>query len=169
MIVLYNRKSFPWKSVAWNIFKMLDPWYVTGFCDGEAAFTYSRAGGSFNLYFSIRQREDNRHIVEEIQRFFNFIGEIYRGKEALPGKRSGFTRPSIYYRTCRMHELKRIIEHFDKYPLQSRKREAYSIWRQMAMHKIENYGDPDYNILRALAEKLSNLNQKSRAFKVHSK
>ena len=51
---------------------MLNPWYVTGFCDGEAAFTYSRAGGSFGLYFAVKQREDNRQIVEDIQEFFNF-------------------------------------------------------------------------------------------------
>ncbi len=63
-----------------------------------------------------------------------------------------------------------IIDHFDKYPLQStKKREAYSVWREMVMHKIENYRATDYDKLRALAAKLSNLNLQSRAFKVHSK
>jgi hypothetical protein len=148
---------------------MLNPWYVTGFCDGEAAFTYSHSGRAFSLYFSIKQREDNRQIVEEIQQFFNFVGSIYKVKESLPTKNSGFTKPSIYYRVGRIDELGRIIEHFDKYPLQSRKKEVYDVWRQMAMHKIENYRNTDYDKLRALAEKLSNLNQKSRAFKVHTR
>lgn len=150
--------------------KMLNPWYLTGFCDGEAAFTYSRSGGTFGLYFAIKQREDNQQIIEEIRQYFNYIGNIYRAKEASPTKNSGFTKPAVYYRVTRINELRRIIEHFDKYPLQSeKKREAYNIWRQMAMHKLENYRDIDYNKLRALAEKLSSLNLQSRAFKVHSR
>lgn len=149
---------------------MLTPWYITGFCDGEAAFTYSRGGGTFGLYFAIKQREDNQQIIEEIQRYFNYIGNIYKEKEAAPTKNSGFTNPSVYYRVTRIDELRRIVEHFDKYPLQSKKKQqVYNIWRQMVMHKLENYRDIDYNTLRALAEKLSGLNLQSRAFKVHTR
>lgn len=147
----------------------LSPWYVTGLCDGEAAFTYSRSGGTFNIYFSIRQREDNRNIVERIYQYFNYAGELYKGKQALPTANSGLTKPTVYYRVAKVNELKIIIQHFDKYPLQSKKRQAYAIWREMAMHKIENYRDIDYDILRTLAAKLSSLNQKSRAFKRHKR
>lgn len=144
---------------------MLDPWYVTGFADGEAAFTYSRIGGTFALYFAIKQREDNQRIIEEIQEYFNYIGNIYRGKESTGAPKGGFTKPSAYYRVTRINELKRIIEHFDKYPLQSKKKQdVYSIWREMVIHKFENYRDVDYNKLRALADKLSSLNSQSRAF-----
>ena len=101
---------------------MLDPWYITGFADGEAAFTYSRAGGSFGIYFSIKQREDNRQIVEEIHNFFNGIGQIYRGKESKSSPKSGFTKPYAYYRVTKSAELQKIVEHFDKYPLQSQKK-----------------------------------------------
>src|SRR3989338_3195335 len=147
---------------------MLTPWYVTGFSDGEAAFTYSRAGGSFALYFAIKQREDNKETVEEIREYFNYIGRIYYGKGASPTANSGLTKPSAYYRVTRIDELRVILDHFDKYPLQSKKKlEAYKVWREMVLHKIENYRDADYNKLRVLAEKLSNLNSKSRAFKVH--
>ncbi|MBU4346086.1 MAG: LAGLIDADG family homing endonuclease [Candidatus Omnitrophica bacterium] len=147
---------------------MLTSWYVTGFCDGEAAFTYSRDGGSFAVYFSIKQREDNRQIIDEIQEYFGYIGNIYRVKEALPTKNSGFTKPSVYYRVNRIDDLKIVIDHFDKYPLQSKKKlEAYKVWREMVMYKSENYRDIDYNELRPLAERLSSLNMQSRAFKVH--
>ena len=140
---------------------MLNPWYVTGLCDGEAAFTYSRTGGSFGVYFGLKQREDNRQIVEEIQRYFGYIGNIYRGKESNPTKNSGLTKPSAYYRVTRAGELKRIIDHFDKYPLQSKKRqEAYHIWRDMVIHKLENYRNTDYDKLRRLAERLSSLNMR---------
>ncbi len=149
---------------------MLTPWYITGFCDGEAAFTYSRAGGSFGLYFAIKQREDNRQIIEDIRQYFNFVGYIYRNKGSAPTKNSGFSKPSAYYRVTRIIELKVIVDHFDKYPLQSnKKQEAYKVWREMVMHKLENYRNTDYNKLRVLAEKLSSLNSQSRAFKIHTK
>jgi len=147
---------------------MLSSWYVTGFCDGEAAFTYSRNGGSFALYFAVKQREDNKQIIEEIQEYFNYVGNIYIQKESLPKTNSGHSKPAAYYRVTKIGELKRIIEHFDKYPLQSKKKEeAYLVWRQMVMHKLENYRSVDYDILKELAEKLSSLNPQNRAFKVH--
>lgn len=149
---------------------MLNPWYVTGFSDGEAAFTYSRSGGTFALYFSIHQRGDNRQIIEEIREYFHSVGDIYRHKESPPTKNSGFSKPSVYYRVTRIGELKVIVDHFDKHPLQSTKKlGAYKVWRDMVMHKLENYRDIDYDYLRALAEKLSTLNAQSRAFKVHTK
>jgi len=149
---------------------MLDPWYITGFCDGEAAFTYSRTSGSYGLYFAVKQREDNRQIIEEIYQFFNYVGNIYKGKESKESPKGGFTKPSAYYRVTRSSELQVIIDHFDKYPLQSKKKfEAYKIWREMVVHKIDNFRSSDYNLLHALAEKLSRLNLQSRAFKRHTK
>ena len=149
---------------------MLNPWYITGFSDGEAAFTYSRAGGTFALYFAIKQREDNRQIVEDIREYFSYVGDIYAQKESSPTKNSGFSKAAAYYRVTRINELKFIIDHFDKYPLQSKKKlEAYNVWRDMVIHKLENYRNIDYDKLRALAEKLSNLNSQSRAFKVHTR
>ncbi len=149
---------------------MLTSWYITGFCDGEAAFTYSRTGGSFGLYFAIKQREDNRQIIEEIQGYFGYVGNIYRNKESSPTKNSGYSKPAAYYRVTKITELQRIVEHFDKYPLQiTKKQEAYDVWRQMVIHKLDNYRNVNYDILRALAEKLSSLNSQSRAFKVHKK
>lgn len=144
---------------------MTDPWYVTGLCDGEAAFTYSRNAGAFNIYFSLRQRADNRNIVEKIQEFFDYAGAIYASK-GTEGTKQQF---SVYYRVAKVAELKRIIDHFDKYPLQGKKQDAYLVWRKMAMHKIDNYRDTDYDTLRALAAELTSLNQKSRAFKVHKR
>ncbi|PIQ90263.1 MAG: hypothetical protein COV71_05250 [Candidatus Omnitrophica bacterium CG11_big_fil_rev_8_21_14_0_20_41_12] len=149
---------------------MLNPWYVTGFADGEAAFTYSRAGGSFGIYFSIKQREDNRQIVEELYNFFGQIGHIYRGKESSGAPKSGFTKPYAYYRVTKSSELEKIVEHFDKYPLQSQKKnEAYQVWRAMVIHKRDNYRNINYDHLSELANKLSVLNLQSRTFKIHKK
>lgn len=142
---------------------MLDPWYVTGFCDGEATFTYSRSGGSFNLYFSLRQREGNYYLLEKIQEFFGYIGTIYRNKEGSFNKKSAPSQPpSAYscYRVAKVDELKRVIGHFDKHALQGRKKDTYLIWRKMVMHKIENYRASDYDILRGLAKELAQVKSK---------
>lgn len=56
---------------------MLHPWFVSGFCESEATFTYSKAGKGYNLYFSLRQKSENRHIIEELRRFFANSGNIY--------------------------------------------------------------------------------------------
>lgn len=147
----------------------LDPWFVTGFSDGEAAFTFSRCGQGFSLYFSIRQREDNRKIIERIQHYFGGIGTIYSAREVLPAKNSGHTQPSAYYRVCKQDELVRIVEHFDKFPLQSKKQEVYNVWREMAIirtHYALNCASDEFKVF---SEKLSVMNQKSRAFKKHSK
>ena len=122
------------------------------------------------MYFAVKQREDNRQIVEKNKEYLNYIGNIYRGKEASPTKNSGFTKASAYYRVTRIDELRVVVDHFDKYPLQSKKKlEAYRVWREMVIHKLENYRNIDYDKLRVLAEKLSSLNSQSRAFKIHTK
>lgn len=149
---------------------MLTPWYVTGFCDGEAAFTFSRNSSSFALYFAIKQREENRQIIDDIRDFFHYIGNVYLQRESLPTKNSGHTKPAVYYRVTRPEELKLVIDHFDKYPLQSKKKlQAYTVWREMVMHKAENFRNIDYDKLHTLAEKLSSLNAQSRAYKVHQR
>ncbi len=129
---------------------MLTPWYITGFCDSAAAFTYSRTGGTFGLYFAIKQKTGNLQILETIREYYNFVGDIYR-----------IGPNSIYYRVNRIEQLQRIIQHFDKYPLQNpRKAEAYSIWREMVVYKQQHFRSIDYAKLRALAEKLSQVTQK---------
>ena len=120
--------------------KMLNPWFVTGFCDSAATFTYSKAGKTLNLYFSLRQNEANRDIVEKIHSFFDRAGSIYISKNSQKKKQS----VSYYYRVSRVEELKRIIEHFNEYPLQSKKHNGYLIWRKMVLHKAENFRDVDY-------------------------
>lgn len=146
---------------------MLTPWYITGFCDGEAAFTYSRSGGTLSLYFSIKQKEDNQQIIEEIREYFHYIGNIYKGKKIALAKHSGFKEFGAYYRVTRISELKIVVDHLDKYPLQSKKKlEAYNIWRQMVLYKLENYRNIDYGKLKILAEMLSKLNSQDRSLKV---
>jgi hypothetical protein len=133
---------------------LLDPWYVTGLCDGEAAFTFSRSGNAFSLYFSICQRNDNREIIEKVQRYFKGIGTIYIRKEH-----------NAYFRVCRQDELMGVIDHFDKFPLQGKKKDVYRLWREMALEKIRYSINCKCEEFKIFAEQIALLNQKSRAFK----
>ena len=139
---------------------MLDPWFITGFSDGEANFTYSRNGSSFGMYFGIKQREDNVKILEQFYAFFRGIGTLYKSSGA---RAHGFSRknPYAYYRVTRIAELSSIVSHFDMYPLQSeKKRAAYQIWREMVIYKEKNYRNARFEIMQGLANKLSALNTK---------
>ena len=130
---------------------MITPWYITGYCESSALFTYSRSGGTYTIFFSIKHNEGNNQLLEDIQIFFGYIGTVYTHK------------PSSVFRVNKIEELKRITDHFDKYPLQDKKKLAsYGIWRQMVEHKLENYRDVEYAKLKNLADRLSNLNSHNR-------
>jgi hypothetical protein len=147
---------------------LLDPWFVTGFCEGEAAFTFSRSGDAFVLYFSICQREDNKKILEKVQNYFGGRGKIYIRKEQLPTRNSGHTKPNAYYRICKQRELICVIEHFEKFPLQSKKIEVYRVWREMAIEKTEKFINCKSEEFKTFSEKMSVMNLKSRASKKRS-
>ena len=132
----------------------LDPWFVTGFAEGEAAFTYSRSGRQMALYFAIKLTNGERPLLEEIQAFFGGIGKIYSAKARPPTPRSGFTKSAAYFRVCRREELRIVLSHFDQYPLRGSKAGSYAIWRQMVVLK-QRFRQPDREQLQELAVSLS--------------
>lgn len=135
--------------------KQLDPWYITGFSDGESTFTYSRSGKNICLYFAIKLVFEDRDILYKIKDFFR-VGRIYVGKPVAPGKYSGHTRTYFYYRVSRITELNEIINHFDKYPLVGKKLKSYNIWKEMVAAKMR-YRRPNRCELEKLAKRLSSL------------
>jgi hypothetical protein len=107
------------------------------------------------LYFAVKLTEADRALLEELQEFFGGIGRIYTVvPRAAPTSRSGFTKTASYYRVTRRSDLIRIVEHFDRYPLKSLKREAYAIWREMVLVKQE-FRKPNRDVLEILARRLS--------------
>lgn len=138
---------------------MITPWFITGFSEGEGAFTYSRSGKSLGLYFAIKLTEEDSGLIDLIYDFFN-VGRIYRVKSREPSHRSGNTRAAIYYRVTKISELAQIVQHFDKYPLQGKKSNAYKIWREMVCLKSK-FRKPDIPRLNELAAELSKLTTKS--------
>jgi len=120
----------------------LDPWYVTGFADGSGSFTYSRSGRQLAVYFAVKANE--RELLELLQSHFDGIGRIY-----------DVSRGS-YFRVSRRDDLMRVVDHFDRYPLRTRKQQAYKIWRQMVVTK-QDFRRPDRDLLESLATQLSAL------------
>src|SRR5262245_53831997 len=128
----------------------LDPWYVTGFVEGEGTFTFSRSGPQMALYFAIKLTGSDRPILEAIQSYFGGIGRIYHVKPAAPTQTSGYTKSAAYYRVCRNEDLDQVVEHFDLYPLRGSKAASYAIWREMVVLK-RNFRKPPRLELDALA------------------
>ncbi len=131
-----------------------EPWYVTGFVDGAGSFTYSRSGRQIGLYFAVKLTEADRIVLDHLQQFFGGIGNIYKVVPRTPRAGSGYTKTVSYFRVTRLEDLKRVVDHFDRYPLQTAKRGSYEIWREMVALK-QAFRKPDRERLNALAAQLS--------------
>lgn len=132
----------------------LDPWYVTGFVEGEGTFTYSRNGRQMALYFAIKLTEADEPVLDAIRAFFGGIGTIYRVHPSDSASPRSKTKSAIYYRVSRREELLVIVDHFDAYPLRGTKGEAYRVWREMVMLK-QRFRKPPRDELHELAIRLS--------------
>jgi hypothetical protein len=161
---MFPVKTFPLEQT--NITKepekiSLTPWYITGFCEGESAFTFSRQGKGLELYFAIKSNSDDRELIERIRDFFG-VGHIYNVKARPPKARSGNTREAVYYRVSKISHLESVVRHFDKYPLIGKKKHAYKIWKKMFLLK-KDFRKPDFVRLQQLAIALSKLSSKNTA------
>jgi hypothetical protein len=110
----------------------LNPYYITGFVDGEGSFIITvnpnsrlKTGYRVKATFSIGLHERDLPLLKLIQNYFG-VGSISK-----QGKNS------IQYRVSGIEELGLIISHFDEYPLVSKKnadfllfKEAYSLIKQ---------------------------------------
>jgi hypothetical protein len=132
----------------------LDPWYVTGLVDGEGCFTYSRSSKHLALYFSVKLTRADDLLLQALQDYFEGAGTIYRVRPRAATSGAGNTKAASYYRVCRKEELRRIVEHFDTYPLRGAKAESFQIWRLMVLLKLE-FPKTSRDHLDSFAAKLS--------------
>lgn len=137
----------------------LNPWYVTGFCEGEATFTYSKSSNNIALYFAIKLTKEDAELVYKIYDFFK-AGRIYNVKPLPPTSNSGYTKSATYYKVTKVSDLEIIIDHFEKYPLQGSKRKRYNIWKEMVYLKRQ-FRRYDKQQLLLLSQKLSSLSPKN--------
>lgn len=113
----------------------INPWFVTGFIEGEGAFTYSTQSGVPHPVFSIRQRADYSDMVQSVKDFFG-VGSIYICSSRGP------TKQSAYLRVCNAEDLPKVVRHFGSYPIQSvKKRKAFELWKSLVALWTENQGN----------------------------
>ncbi len=103
----------------------LNPYYITGFTDGEGCFSLSLhqekrmfTGWQIKPIFSIALHNRDINILEAIQRTFG-VGKIYK-----------HGADSIQYRVSSLKDIKIIIAHFDNYPLITKKCIDYLLFKQ---------------------------------------
>lgn len=131
--------------------RRLDPWYVTGFVEGEGCFTYSRSGTRLAMYFAVKLSRADRRLLVALQGFFGGVGVIY-----------DLSKTASYYRVCRRVDLDSIVAHFDAYPPRGRKGSSYRIWREMCLLKRRS-AHPSRERLNALAARLSAASLRNRS------
>jgi hypothetical protein len=105
---------------------LLYPWFITGFADAESSFIVSitkdkkhKTGYKIILCFSISLSEKDKALLENIQTFFG-VGKIYK-----------HSQNSYIYKVQSIKDLQVIIVYFDKYPLITKKRADYLLFKQI--------------------------------------
>lgn len=123
-------------------YKEFNPWWITGFSDGESWFRMYKInrGTSWTFSFGIKLRDDDELIIEAIRDVFD--GSLYRGHQS-EEKRKQYGRegakPSVMVVLHKRESIGQLIWHFDHYPLQTKKAGDYYIWREAA---VTWYGAP---------------------------
>lgn len=103
----------------------LDPFYVTGFSDGEACFHFAigknpkyKIGYYVNPGFSIVLHKKDEELLKKIQAFFDNVGVLKVKKDI------------VQFRVFSINDLNVIIEHFDKYPLITKKHADFILFKE---------------------------------------
>lgn len=102
----------------------LNPWYITGFSDGEACFHVSLKKRSdlktgWHVQASYQIALHSKDILELICAHFGVGSVTQKGKD------------EHQYRVFSFADLKVIISHFDKYPLISQKRADFELFKEI--------------------------------------
>ena len=102
--------------------RLLNPWFLTGFADGESNFTVrifksntTKIGWTVQPVFQIGLHNKDLFLLEKIQKYWN-VGEIYHRED------------SSNYMVQSLKNIKIIIAHFDKYTLLTKKAEDFKLF-----------------------------------------
>lgn len=111
----------------------LDPYYITGFSDGESSFIISilknnnyKAGYVVVPIFSIHLHIKDYLLLEHIKNYFQ-VGSLRR---SLKNNKTG--NRSVIYTVRSLKDItNNIIPHFDNYPLLTKKRADYLLFKEV--------------------------------------
>jgi hypothetical protein len=109
-----------------NNLQNLNPFFVTGFADGESCFSVKmikrnkyKTGWQVIARFAIGLHRKELALLNQIQSFFGVGGILKHGNDA-----TQFGAQSL-------KDLKVIIAHFDKYPLVTQKRADFELFKKI--------------------------------------
>ena len=96
----------------------IEPWFITGFVDGEGTFSVSlaknsnsRLGWIILVNFSVNLHKKDEELLKLIQLYFGG-GRIYKG-----------SKDSLVFKIFDIEQnINTVIPHFDKFPLQTQKK-----------------------------------------------
>jgi len=117
-----------------NLSDTLKPWFLTGFSDGESNFTVRitksnsvKVGWVVQPVFQIGLHKKYLNLLKKIQAFLG-VGEIYHKEE------------SSNYMVQSLSGLNVIVNHFERYPLLTKKCEDFKLFAQIItlMNKKEH-------------------------------
>jgi len=102
----------------------INPWYITGFTDGEGCFIVTiikdnkyKLGWRAACRFIISLNDKDINLLKNIKSFFK-VGNIYF-----------MANNSIQYRVESLEDLTVILDHFDKHPLITKKHADYLLFK----------------------------------------
>jgi hypothetical protein len=103
----------------------LNPYYLTGFVDGEGCFLINiypksnyKAGYLVSLTFKLKIHSKDINLLENIKNYFNVGNITYR--------KDGY----VEFIVSSIKDIKVLIDHFDSYPLLTQKWADYQIFKQ---------------------------------------
>jgi hypothetical protein len=137
--------------------RALNPWWIVGFVDGEGCFSISfvknktvRFGYQIFTEFVITQGEKSKNVLEEVADYFG-CGKLYCNK------RQDNHSEHLYRYCVRAREdlQTKIIPFFEKYQLQTSKRNDFEIFASIVnmMSKGEHLKEEGFVAIRELAAK----------------
>lgn len=122
-----------------------NPWFITGLLERDGSFAFSRSGDQFVMLFGVKMSD--HELLEDLLSFFG-VGRIY-GRN--------------FFRVANRHDLGRVIEHFDEFPLRGSKRRSYAIWREMVLLRQESFRRQPLEKLEELAADLRRASPRQRS------
>ena len=115
----YNKHYYSTKV---NTNKIIEPEFISGFVDGEGCFgllilkqSPQSSKWKVRLTFEIHLHKKDRQLLENIRQYFA-VGKVYENQ-----------KDSAYYLVQSQEDLGKVIEHFEKYPLLTKKLSDYTI------------------------------------------
>src|SRR4030042_2516814 len=144
--------------------KKLNPYYVSGFIDGEGSFSVSinrhktvKRGVEIKPEFEIELRDDDRKILERIVATIG-CGRIYDCSY----ERYGW-HPHVKLKVTSTRDLRDILFPFlDRYPLEAKKADVYKLFKKivLAMREKEHLTDKGFEKIQRLRNKMRKFGKK---------